>query len=190
MIRIGRRAVAAAIATGAVLLTAGCGVLGSGTGDQTLAALTVSSGTFTQNVMPASYTCAAGSKAVTPPLGWAGEPAGTRSVAVVLDDSDAPVTPYVYWIVFDISPATSEILQGQLPPGSRQARNSAGAIGYDPPCPGPQGHTYRFTVYALDKVLNLPSGTSLESAWAAIAAATIGLGRSYPTATTPASVTP
>ncbi|HSZ41622.1 MAG TPA: YbhB/YbcL family Raf kinase inhibitor-like protein [Trebonia sp.] len=187
MIRIGRRALASAIAIGAVLPTAGCGVLGPGADNQTLAAMTVSTAAFTQSVMPASYTCAAGAKAASPPLGWAGVPAGTKSLAIVMDDKDTPITPYIYWIVFDINPTTSEILQGQLPPGSLQARNSAGAIGYEPPCPGPQGHTYRFTVYALDKQLNLPAGTSLESAWTAIAAATIGMGRTTASATTPAS---
>jgi phosphatidylethanolamine-binding protein (PEBP) family uncharacterized protein len=96
----------------------------------------------------------------------------------VVDDSDAPITPYVYWVVFDIGPGTSALLEDQqLPPGARQARGTAGYAGYDPPCPGPSGHTYRFTVYALDTVLDLPNGTSLVSAWQAIAAATIGRGR-------------
>jgi hypothetical protein len=83
----------------------------------------------------------------------------------------------VYWIVFNISPQTQDILEGQLPPGARQARNSAGTVGYDPPCPGPAGHEYRFTVYALNTTLSLQDGTSLQSAWRAIAAAAIGRGR-------------
>ena len=145
--------------------------------------MTVSSGAFPQNTMPRRYTCA-NAKVLTPPLSWAGAPPGTKSIAVVVDDSSAPITPYVYWIVFDIRPATSEIQEGQLPPGARQARNSAGRAAYDPPCPGPRGHTYRFTVYALNTVLNLPGGTSLESAWTAIAAATIGRGRLPPVSAT------
>ncbi len=188
MIRIGRRAIASAIAIGAALPAAGCGVLEPSAGDQAPAAMTVTSSALSQAAMPARYTCAAGAKAVSPPLGWAGAPPGARSIAIVMDDSDAPITPYAYWIAFDISPATSEILPGQLPPGARQARNSAGTVGYDAPCPGPRGHTYRFTVYALDKVLNLPDGTSLKSAWSEIAAASIGVGRMTATARTPASV--
>lgn len=179
-----RRAGAVAIGLGAALPTAGCGVFDAAAGNTTPTTMTVSSGAFTDSKMPARYTCTAGAKAISPPLGWAGAPSNTKSLALVVDDSDAPITPYVYWIVFDISPATSEIPQGQLPPGALQARNSVGAIGYDPPCPGPQGHTYRFTVYALDKVLNLPEGTSLESAWTAIAAARIGEGRLPVAATT------
>jgi len=85
--------------------------------------------------------------------------------------------------VFDINPATSDLLEGQLPPGARQALNSAGQAAYDPPCPGPHSHAYRFTVYALNTTLNLPNRTSLMSAWMAIAAATIGRGRMTVTAT-------
>jgi Raf kinase inhibitor-like YbhB/YbcL family protein len=184
--RLARRAAVSAMAISATLPLAGCGVFGSGTGAEAPAAMTVSSGAFAQHAMPARYTCAAGGKAINPPLGWAGTPAGTKSLALVVDDSSAPITPYVYWIVFDINPATSDILEGQLPAGARQASNSVGTVTYDPPCPGPHGHEYRFTVYALSKVLNLPSGTSLESAWSAIAAATIGRGRLTANASTPA----
>ena len=88
-----------------------------------------------------------------------------------------PYGPYVYWVVFDIGPGTSAMLEGKLPPGARQARGTAGYDKYDAPCPGSGGHGYRFTVYALNTVLNLPNGTSLQSAWRAIAAATIGRGR-------------
>jgi Raf kinase inhibitor-like YbhB/YbcL family protein len=190
--RMGRRAVASAIGIGAVLPAAGCGVVGTAAaGDGAPVAMTVSSSAFTQATMiPARYTCAAGTKAINPPLGWGGTPAGTKSLALVVDDSDAPITPYVYWIVFDINPGTSEILEGQLPPGARQARNSEGTVGYDPLCPGPQGHEYRFTVYALNRVLNLPEGASLQSAWSAIASAaaiTGGRGRLTASAATPAS---
>ena len=108
---------------------------------------------------------------------WAGAPAGTKSIALVVDDSDAPITPYVYWLVFDIGPGTSALAEGQLPPGARQAKGTAGYERYDPPCPGSGGHSYRFTVYALNRALNLPNGTSLQSAWQAVAAATIGRGR-------------
>jgi Raf kinase inhibitor-like YbhB/YbcL family protein len=180
-----RKTAVAAAVLGAVAPTAGCGVFSSGVDQETPVAMTVSSDTFAQNTIGARYTCAAGAQAINPPLGWAGAPPGTKSIALVVDDSDAPITPYVYWIVFDINPATSQITEGQLPPGAREARNSAGSVGYDAPCPGPRSHEYRFTVYALNKVLNLPSGTSLQSAWTAIAAATIGRGRHTASATSP-----
>ena len=173
---------AATVALGASVPLAGCGLFSSGVTLTNPSVMTVSEGAFVHNAMPNRFTCAV-AHAASPPLTWAGAPAGTKSIALVVDDSDAPITPYVYWVVFDIGPGTSALLEGQLPPGARQARGTAGYDKYDPPCPGPSGHTYRFTVYALDKVVNLPDGTSLQSAWQAIAAATIGRGRLPVTAT-------
>ena len=180
--RVARRArgvAAAAAAAFCALPVTGCGLFSSKLTISSPSVMTVSSGAFLQDKMPARFTCAGG-KVLSPPLSWAGVPSGTKSIALLVDDSAAPITPYVYWIVFDINPATSDILEGQLPPGARQAQNSAGRAAYDPPCPGPRGHAYRFTVYALNTTLNLPAGTSLLSAWMAIAAATIGRGRMPP----------
>jgi Raf kinase inhibitor-like YbhB/YbcL family protein len=171
-----RRLAATAVAAGCAMPLTGCGVFGSGITQTDPNAMTVSSGAFVQDVMPQRYTCAA-DKPISPPLDWDGAPPGTKSLALVIDDSNTPITPYVYWIVFDINPATSAILEGQLPPGARQAQNSTGKAAYDPPCPGAQSHTYRITIYALNKTINLPNGTSLLSAWSAIAAAAIGHGR-------------
>jgi Raf kinase inhibitor-like YbhB/YbcL family protein len=167
---------AAAVALGASVPLAGCGLFSSGVTLTNPSVMTVSEGAFVHNTMPTRFTCAA-AHSPSPPLTWAGAPAGTKSIALVVDDSNAPIKPYVYWVVFDIGPETSALLEGQLPHSARQARGTAGFDKYDPPCPGQGGHTYRFTVYALDKVLNLPNGTSLQSAWQAIAAATIGRGR-------------
>ncbi len=182
MNRMSRVAAVATGALGCLLGLTGCGLLGSGITITAPSVMTVTSGAVTDSMLPARYTCE-NPKAVNPPLEWTGAPKGTKSIALVVDDSDAPITPYVYWIVFDIGPGTSAILNGQIPPGARQARGSAGYDHYDPPCPGAQGHGYRFTVYALDTVLNLPRGASIQSAWQAIAAATIGRGRLPVTAT-------
>jgi Raf kinase inhibitor-like YbhB/YbcL family protein len=171
-----RRLAAAAAAIGCAVPLTGCGLLGPGITLANPSGMTVSSGAFVQDTMPQRYTCAAG-KAISPPLDWSGAPPGTKSFALVVDDSSTPITPYVYWIVYDISPATSAILQGQIPPGARQAQNSAGKASYDPPCPGAQSHGYRFTIYALDKTINLPNGTPLLKAWTAIAAAAIPGGQ-------------
>lgn len=175
--RVARGAAVSAAVLGVAAPVAGCGVISSNVDSQTPVAMTVSSGEFAQSTIPASSTCEARGQAINPALSWAGAPPGTKSLALVVDDSNAPVTPYVYWLVFDIHPQTAQILEGQVPPGARVARNSAGSAAYDPPCPGSKSHQYRFTVYALDKTLNLPAGTSLASAWSAVAAATIGRGR-------------
>ena len=179
--RAARRLAAAATAGCCTLLVSGCGLLGSGAGIAPPNVMTISSGAFVGGVMPVTFTCGV-NKPATPPLSWAGAPPGTKSIALVVDDSSAPITPYVYWIVFNISPQTQDILAGELPPGAQQARNSAGSIGYLPPCPGSTGHTYRFTVYALDTQLNLPDGASLTSAWRAIAANALPGGRGRTTA--------
>ena len=179
--RRGTRSLAAAVvALCCALPASGCGLFGSGKEIATPSVMGVSGGEFVGNVMPVRFTCGV-PHAPSPPLGWTGAPSGTKSIAVVLDDSAAPITPYVYWIVFNIPSTTSDLLEGaasgELPLGARQARNSAGTVGYSPPCPGSAGHIYRLTVYALNTTLKLPDGTSLQSAWRAVAAAAIGRGR-------------
>src|SRR5262249_8532349 len=141
------------------------------------ASLTVTSPVFGTDVpLPALYTCH-GAR-VSPPLQWSGATSQTaKSFAIVVDDSQAPITPYVYWIVFDISPKTVAIGQNQLPTGARQALNSAGKASYDAPCPAGSSHQYRFTVYALNSVIKLQNGVGLRVAWSAIASHVIAAGR-------------
>ena len=176
MNRSARRVLAGCGGLGTAVALSGCGLLSQGVTITAPAVMTVSSSAVERGELPSKFTCA-GSQVLSPPINWSGEPKGTQSIAIVVDDADAPISPYVYWIVFDIQPGTSAIQVGLLPPGAKQARGSAGYDRYDPPCPGSQGHSYRLTVYALNRVLNLPNGTSLMSAWRAIAAATIGRGR-------------
>lgn len=162
------------------LLTAGCGLVG---GPQSLRqdapqVMTVTSTVIERGTIPRRYTCHGTSRRPqSPPISWSGAPPGTRSIAFVLDDADAPITPFVYWIVFDIDPATTDIPVGQLPEGARQAQNSLGRAGYDPPCPRGGNHKYRFTVYALNSVLTQGNGAPLKSAWTAIARHAIARGR-------------
>jgi Raf kinase inhibitor-like YbhB/YbcL family protein len=167
-----------AVAAGAAAcLLSGCGLLGASTSTQQNDPLvmTVTSPEFgVHTPIPADYTCH--DAAESPPLDWSGAPASTRALAVVMDDSATPISPYAYWIVFNISTQTPEILPGRIPPGALEARNSKGTIGYDPPCPS-GAHTYRFTVYALNAPLQLPAGASLTAAWSAIATHAVGYGR-------------
>jgi Raf kinase inhibitor-like YbhB/YbcL family protein len=172
--RLGLRAVAA-IASAALL--SGCGLLSGPTRLQQDAPqdMSVTSPEFGTGVpMPLQYTCFGGGK--SPPLSWSGGPPGTRALALVMDDAGAPITPYVYWVVFNISPDTPDIQAGRLPPGALQADNSKGQARYDAPCPQ-HSHQYRFTVYALNAPLQLKNGASLAAAWSAIAAHALGRGR-------------
>jgi len=176
--RRGRRPRSRWTAASAVLLAvvtlAGCGNAGTGA-PVAPRTMSVTSAAFTQNVLPLRFTCR-GAR-INPPIDWSGAPSGTKSFALVVDDSSAPITPFIYWLVFHIGPGTTDIQEGVLPTGARQALNSQGTQAYDAPCPGAHAHSYRFTVYALNTQINLPAGASLEAVWTAIAAATIGRGR-------------
>ena len=167
-----RAAVLLALATSVAL--AGCGQAGQGA-PIAPRMMTVSSQAFSQYILPRAYTCHG--EGIHPPLDWSGAPAGTKSLAVVVDDSSAPITPYIYWLVFNIQPGTTDIQEGALPTGARQALNSAGTMTYDAPCPTGHSHAYRFTVYALNRDVSLPNGAPLLAVWTAIADATIGRGR-------------
>jgi Raf kinase inhibitor-like YbhB/YbcL family protein len=163
---------------------AGCGLFsGPKTANQDAQQnMTVTSPVFGQGVIiPAEYTCHGRDGGISPPLYWSGAPAGTKSLALVVDDADAPITPYIYWIVFDISPATTDIQAGHLS-GGQQANNSRGFDRYDAPCPTHGSHEYRFTIYALSSVLRLANGVSAKAAWMAIARSAIARGRLTATA--------
>ena len=163
---------AAVVAT--ALTLAGCGQAGQGA-PVPPRSMSVSSQAFIRGILPERYTCHG--TGINPPIDWSAAPPNTKSLAVVADDSSAPITPYIYWLVFDIQPAATDIQEGALPTGARQALNSAGTANYDAPCPSGHSHAYRFTVYALDRELNMPNGAPLLAVWTAIASATIGRGR-------------
>jgi Raf kinase inhibitor-like YbhB/YbcL family protein len=165
------RAGAAALA---VLSLAGCGTAGYGA-PVAPSPMSVKSEAFISGTLAQRYTCH-GEK-INPPLNWSGAPQGTKSLALIVDDSSAPLTPFIYWLVFDIPPGATDIQEGSLPTDARQALNSANTATYDAPCPTGHRHSYRFTVYALRTTLTLPNGAPLLPVWTAIAAATIGRGR-------------
>jgi Raf kinase inhibitor-like YbhB/YbcL family protein len=153
------------------VLLAGCGLLGKPT---TLVAdapltMTINSPVFINRVIPTKYTCYGAS--VSPPIYWSTPPAGTKSLALLVDDAATPISPHVYWLVFDISPATTELQVGSLPPHARVAYNSSGKVGYSAPCPRGKPHGYRFTVYALNTSFgaSLPASPRLLQALTTIA---------------------
>lgn len=172
-----RRLIAAAAATAALLLVGGCGLIGGPSTAQMFvpAVMHVTSPDYSQRGMSAAFSCHGAGR--NPAIHWSGAPRGTKSFALVMDDSDTPFTPYIYWIVYNIGPQTSDIPVGELPHGARQAANSKGTIGYDAPCPPNRSHYYRFTVYALSKTLRLGPRPGLKTAWSAIAAAAKASGR-------------
>jgi Raf kinase inhibitor-like YbhB/YbcL family protein len=115
--------------------------------------LTVTSSAFSANgAIPTEYTCD-GSE-TSPPLAWSGVPSGARSVAILVEDPDAPKGTFMHWLVTDIPSATTSLDKGaSLPDGAMAAKNDKGNTGYAGPCPPTGQHHYHFRVYALDKTL-------------------------------------
>ncbi len=96
---------------------------------------------------------------ISPPLVISGVPEGARSLALIMDDPDAPMGTWVHWVVWNIPPETRRIEEGNLPPGAVEGRNSWGRNAYGGPAPPSGTHRYVFKLYALDGRLDLPDET-------------------------------
>lgn len=125
-------------------------------------AITITSTVFTEgDMIPRDYTC--DGRDLSPPLSWTGAPEGTKSLALICDDPDAPVGTWVHWVLFNI-PATANELPQSMPPdkiledGSRHGINDFRKFGYGGPCPPGGTHRYYFKIYALDTELTQEPG--------------------------------
>ena len=107
--------------------------------------------------IPTLYTC--DSMGISPPLSISEIPAGTVSLALILDDPDAPSGDWVHWLVWNIDPGTTAIPQDSVPAGAIQGKTSSGAQSYGPPCPPSGTHRYFFKLYALDTSISLPASS-------------------------------
>ncbi len=106
--------------------------------------------------IPRRHTCDGDD--LSPPLAWSASPEGTRSLALVVDDPDAPGGTFTHWLAWGIDPGTGGLAEGE--PAPREGRNNFGATGYRGPCP-PRGHgphRYFFRLHALDAELDLVPG--------------------------------
>jgi Raf kinase inhibitor-like YbhB/YbcL family protein len=124
--------------------------------------------------IPREYTCEG--EDVSPALSWAGVPTGTKSLAlIVLDpdapDPDAPRMIWVHWILYNLPPEVSELPRAvrrtALPRGTREGKNDWKRTGYGGPCPPIGRHRYFHRVYALDITLpdlNQPAKPELLAA--------------------------
>ncbi|MGD2103984.1 MAG: YbhB/YbcL family Raf kinase inhibitor-like protein [Anaerolineae bacterium] len=112
--------------------------------------------------IPQRYTC--DGQDISPPLSWTAPPEGTQSLALIMDDPDAPVGTWVHWVLFNVpvdKRSLSEAVpaKDQLPDGSLHGKNSWRRLEYGGPCPPSGGaHRYVFTLYALDTSLDVPAG--------------------------------
>jgi len=116
--------------------------------------------------IPTKFTCDGPDN--SPALEWGDLPLGTKSLALIADDPDAPGRTWVHWVCYDLPPQTRSLPQGVRPTetfegGAKQGRNDFGRLGYGGPCPPPgKAHRYFFKVYALDTVLGLTSGATKQ----------------------------
>lgn len=110
--------------------------------------------------IPSKYTCDASD--VSPALTWAGMPDGTKSLALIVDDPDAPdpAAPkiiWVHWLLYNLPPSSEGLAEAvtteALPDGTLEGKNDWKRTGYGGPCPPVGRHRYFFKLYALDVVL-------------------------------------
>ena len=128
--------------------------------------LTITSSAFAPNgSIPPLYTCEG--KDLSPPLAFGGAPIGAKSLALIVDDPDAPdpAAPkmtWVHWVLYNIPAATRGLPEAvkstALPAGTREGQNDWGRTGYGGPCPPIGRHRYFHKLYALDVVLPPLSG--------------------------------
>jgi Raf kinase inhibitor-like YbhB/YbcL family protein len=137
--------------------------------------LTLTSSAFVNGgEIPAVHTCEGAD--TSPPLAWSGLPPGTASLALIVDDPDAPdpAAPqmtWVHWVVYDLPPHDGSLAQGvkrsSLPPGTHEGLNDWQRTGFGGPCPPVGRHRYFHKLYALDVVLpdlGRPDKAALERA--------------------------
>ena len=170
----GRR-LAALGAAALLALAAGCGDDddGGAAGDgATAEPFALSSSAYGMaDPIPARFTCDGDD--VSPPLAWTAPPEGTASLAVLMDDLDAPGGTFTHWTGWDIPGSATGLEEGEGAPV--QGTTDSGTTGYGGPCPPPgEEHRYVLTLYALDDDLGLVEGADREEFDAALEDRTLG----------------
>lgn len=134
---------------------------------------TISSPSFSNGAeVPTQFTCTGGD--ISPQLVWNAPPSGTKSLALLVDDPDAPIGNWTHWVVWNVPDTSRGLAEGvvkkpQLPDGSQQGTNDFHKVGYNGPCP-PAGkpHRYYFKLFALDTKLDLKPASGKRELEAAI----------------------
>lgn len=110
--------------------------------------------------MSSIYSCDGSN--VSPPIVISEVPQNTESLALIMEDPDAPGGTFTHWLLWNIDPKTSLISEGLTPDGTVRGTNSMGHLSYDGPCPPSGTHRYFFKVFALDTSLDLETGSDYE----------------------------
>ena len=117
----------------------------------------ISSPAFKHNqAIPSKFTCEG--EDLNPALTISDVPTGTKTLALIVDDPDAPMGMWVHWVIFNIPPALPQISENSIP--GKQGINDFGRLNYGGPCPPSGEHRYFFKLYALDATLNLKEGVT------------------------------
>jgi Raf kinase inhibitor-like YbhB/YbcL family protein len=114
---------------------------------------------------------------VNPELRIEGVPAEAKSLVLIVDDPDAPVGLFTHWLVWNIDPKTTEIVESSVPKGAMQGTNDFPGSGYDGPQPPSGTHRYYFKIFALDRTLDLKSGAKRREVDAAMRGHIVGEGQ-------------
>lgn len=114
--------------------------------------------------IPAKFTC--DGENVSPPLEIEDAPEKAKTLALIVDDPDAPAGTWLHWLLYDVA-LRSSIGEGEVP--GKQGMNDFGRKDYGGPCPPSGQHRYFFRLYALDTELNLPEGASRDEVEKAMA---------------------
>lgn len=118
--------------------------------------MNISSPAFKDNErIPSQYTC--DGENVNPPLEISDVPSEAKSLVLIVDDPDAPGKTWVHWVVWNIDPTTTEILENSVPIRAVEGMTDFGKPGYGGPCPPSGTHRYFFKLYALDTLLDISS---------------------------------
>lgn len=145
------------------------GILADGK-DNIVMSMSITSPSFVQgSEIPVRHTC--DGLNTSPSITWAGVPPGTKSLALIADDPDAPQMTWVHWVLYNI-PATASGLPEDgsgknLPAGTLQGTNDWHRTSYGGPCPPTGKHRYYFKLFALDCALpdlKNPTKAALEKA--------------------------
>jgi Raf kinase inhibitor-like YbhB/YbcL family protein len=112
--------------------------------------------------IPSDYTC--DGKNYNPPLTFSKVPEDAQSLVLIVEDPDAvSKKPFTHWLIYNIPPATLQILKHEVPPNSMLGMTDFGKLEYGGPCPPSGRHRYLFKLFALDTLLDLPKGSIKET---------------------------
>ncbi len=112
--------------------------------------------------IPGLYTCLGAN--ISPPFTFEDIPGGTKSLVLIVEDSDATPAPWTHWLVYNIPPDTKSVEEDRIPTGGTEGLANDHSFGYEGPCPKyfEGTHHYRFSLFALDKQLDLTAESEKE----------------------------